>query len=84
MSENRNAPILKAQPVDLLLTLRTRLFTFRKPRFNLLLLSTEGFRRKGPKIHQIRTGSGQGLQRPKSNFKVLTPLSEPDEAVKAA
>ena len=61
MSQNRNDPILKAQPVDLLLTLRTRLFTFRKPRFNLLLLSTEGFRRKGPKTHQIRAGSGQGL-----------------------
>ena len=56
--QNQNGQILKSQPVDLLLTLRIRLSTFKKPRLNFLLLSTDGFRRKGPKTHQIRAGSG--------------------------
>ena len=59
--QNQNGQILKSQPVDLLLTLRIRLSTFKKPRLNFLLLSTDGFRRKGPKTHQIRAGSSQGL-----------------------
>ena len=61
MSGNRNAPILKAHTVDLPLTLPARLSASKKPRFDLLLVSAEGFRRKGPKTHQIRAGSGQGL-----------------------
>ena len=61
MSGNRNAPILKAHTVDLPLALPARLSTSKKPRFDLLLVSAEGFRRNDGKTPQIQASSDQGL-----------------------